>query len=91
VENPQIKVEVYDLKDSIQLLYSDNGVGMDNHTINHIFEPFFTTKRGEGGSGLGLSIVYNLITTLLKGKISCESNPMAGTIFTIIIKKEVDS
>ncbi|WP_042149923.1 MULTISPECIES: ATP-binding protein [unclassified Pseudoalteromonas] len=38
-----------------------------------LFELFFTTKRGQGGSGLGLNIVYNLVTQSLKGTITCES------------------
>jgi signal transduction histidine kinase len=40
-----------------------------------MFDPFFTTKRGQGGSGLGMHIVYNLVTQLLRGSITCESEP----------------
>jgi two-component system NtrC family sensor kinase len=50
-----------------------------------VFEPFFTTKRGQGGSGLGLHIVYNLVTQKLGGQIACESTPGVGTTFTIEI------
>jgi len=50
-----------------------------------IFEPFFTTKRGQGGSGLGLSIVYNLATKTLGGTILCTSAPDVGTEFMITI------
>jgi signal transduction histidine kinase len=50
-----------------------------------IFEPFYTTKRGQGGSGLGLHIVYNLVTQALGGRIKCESTPGSGTTFTIEI------
>jgi len=48
-----------------------------------IFEPFFTTKRGEGGSGLGMHIVYNLVTQKLGGSINCESKVGTGAKFTL--------
>ena len=50
-----------------------------------IFEPFFTTRRGSGGSGLGLHIVYNLVTATLKGFIRCFSKTGVGTRFEIMI------
>ena len=64
--------------------YSDNGIGMDTVTKERIFEPFFTTKRGSGGSGLGMHIVYNIVTQSLKGEITCKSSPGSGTIFSIL-------
>jgi len=70
----------------IELLYQDNGVGMSAETINRIYEPFFTTARGTGGSGLGMNIVYNLVTQKLGGTIQCESSPGQGTRFTIQFK-----
>jgi signal transduction histidine kinase len=48
-----------------------------------VFEPFFTTRRGSGGTGLGLHLVYNLVTQLLGGSITCASSPGHGTEFTI--------
>ena len=51
----------------------------------HIFEPFYTSTRGQGGSGLGLHIVYNLVSQRLHGSISCESKPGKGTSFLIQI------
>ncbi|NTV96546.1 MAG: DUF3365 domain-containing protein [Thiobacillus sp.] len=61
-----------------RLVYSDNGAGMDAHTLAHLFEPFFTTRRGRGGSGLGMYIVYNLATRILHGDIQCRSEPGRG-------------
>ncbi len=62
----------------VQLCYADNGKGVDAEHLPHIFDPFFTTKRGSGGSGLGMHIVYNLITQRLGGRISAASEPGAG-------------
>jgi signal transduction histidine kinase len=67
------------------LTYSDNGKGISKDIIGKIFDPFFTTKRGKGGTGLGLNIVYNIITQTLEGTIECESEVGIGTIFKITI------
>ncbi|MEG4574043.1 ATP-binding sensor histidine kinase [Microcoleus sp. N3A4] len=63
--------------------YADNGKGITAENLSKIFEPFFTTKRGQGGTGLGLHIIYNLVTQKLKGTISCESQVDKGTKFMI--------
>ncbi|MEG3894258.1 MULTISPECIES: ATP-binding sensor histidine kinase [unclassified Microcoleus] len=63
--------------------YADNGKGIPQENLSKIFEPFFTTKRGQGGTGLGLHIIYNLVTQKLKGTIGCESQLEKGTKFTI--------
>ncbi|TVQ21062.1 MAG: histidine kinase [Leptolyngbya sp. DLM2.Bin15] len=67
----------------IVLDYTDDGCGIPPENLGKIFEPFFTTKRGQGGSGLGLHIVYNLVTQKLGGTIQCESQPNLGTTFRI--------
>ena len=56
---------------------------------NKIFEPFYTTKRQFGGSGIGMSLVYNLVTQKLGGKFSLESEPDKGVHFTIVVPKDV--
>jgi signal transduction histidine kinase len=63
--------------------YRDDGCGMSEDVRKKIFDPFFTTKRGEGGSGLGLHIVWNLATQVLAGSINCDSTPGAGSSFEL--------
>jgi signal transduction histidine kinase len=63
--------------------YGDDGRGIPEENLSKIFEPFFTTGRGQGGSGLGLHIVYNLVTQKLDGTIRCESKVGVGTRFII--------
>lgn len=77
------------ISEQVKIVFSDNGAGIAKENISKIFEPFYTTNRTQGGSGLGLSVVYNLITGKLGGKISCSSVLGEGTTFTIIIPKQV--
>jgi two-component system, NtrC family, sensor kinase len=63
--------------------FHDDGAGMSEETLQHAFEPFYTTRRGSGGSGLGLYIVYNLVTQALRGTVRCESAPTKGTRFAV--------
>jgi len=67
------------------LKYTDDGKGIAKENQKKIFEPFFTTNREKGGSGLGMSIIYNLITTKLNGDITCESEVGEGSEFFIIM------
>jgi signal transduction histidine kinase len=67
--------------DNLHLEYSDNGKGIAQENLETIFEPFFTTHRAHGGSGLGMYICYNLITTQLQGMITCESQRGNGVVF----------
>jgi PAS domain S-box-containing protein len=69
--------------DNLIFQYQDDGAGIDNKTIAQIFTPFFTTNREQGGSGLGLHIVYNLVTQKLNGTIYCTSQKEHGTTFNI--------
>ena len=73
----------------VRLRYRDNGRGMSDAVRAQIFEPFFTTRRGQGGSGLGMHVVYNLVTQLLRGSIRVESVPEAGTLFEIFLPVEL--
>lgn len=81
--NGEITIEVSHVNDIVLLHYADNGSGMSEDIISKIYEPFFTTKRGRGGSGLGLSIIFNLVTQTLNGTIECNSKPNEGSSFDI--------
>jgi PAS domain S-box-containing protein len=82
-----ININAKRYKDGIKLIYKDDGVGIDKETLPKIFEPFFTTNREKGGTGLGLNIIYNIITRNLNGQISCNSENNQGVEFIIIIDK----
>lgn len=62
----------------VELDYSDNGHGIAPEVQRRVFEPFYTTKLGKGGSGLGLSIVHNLVQAIFKGQLRLESSPGQG-------------
>jgi signal transduction histidine kinase len=67
----------------ITILISDNGKGMTSEVLDYIFDPFFTTNRENGGSGLGMHLVYNIVTQQLNGLIHCSSIIGKGTQFII--------
>ncbi len=69
--------------DHVEVQFVDDGVGMSEDVQRRAFEPFFTTRRSCGGTGLGLHIVYNLVTRRLGGRLRLESEVGRGTTFTI--------
>ncbi|HEY8034857.1 MAG TPA: ATP-binding protein [Methylobacter sp.] len=80
----RLKIRVALLSDdNIRLLYSDDGQGIPPELQSKIFDPFFTTQRGNGGSGLGLHIVYNAVYQTLKGRLQMHSAFAQGTMFTL--------
>ncbi|MBF0177934.1 MAG: CHASE domain-containing protein [Magnetococcales bacterium] len=84
IEAGTITITVTEQDEQIKLTYADNGEGMDEESVKKVFDPFFTTKRGQGGSGLGMHIVYNLVTQTLQGTIQCVSAPNQGATFHIL-------
>jgi signal transduction histidine kinase len=73
--------------DDIELSFTDNGVGMTPEVQRQAFDPFFTTRRNEGGTGLGLHIVYTLVTQQFGGRMVLDSRLGQGTTFRIIMPK----
>ena len=79
----QIKIEIRRDGADAQIRYMDNGKGIPSDIMHKIFDPFFTTNRQAGRSGLGMHIVYNIITQKLKGAISCKDTQSKGVLFVI--------
>lgn len=73
IEQGEMTIDISVQDSNCQLIYTDNGAGVPESIKKRIFDPFVTTKRGEGGSGLGLHLVYNLVTQALNGKIQLDS------------------
>lgn len=86
-ETGEIIINIHENNSALSIRFNDTGHGISEDHLQHIFEPFFTTKRATGGSGLGLNIVYNIITSKLNGKITCKSKQGFGTTFEIEIPK----
>jgi signal transduction histidine kinase len=70
-------------RDTVRIVFSDDGRGIAPEHRAKVFDPFFTTGRDRGSTGLGLHIVYNLVTAKLHGTIDLDSEPGRGTRFTI--------
>ncbi|WPC76726.1 PAS domain-containing protein [Vibrio porteresiae] len=83
-QSGQIKMVITEVtKTEFRIDYQDDGKGISKEHVPKIFDPFFTTKRGTGGTGLGLNIVYNIITNVLGGSIVCHSTEGQGAQFII--------
>jgi len=67
----------------VEIRFSDDGVGIATDNLKRIFDPFFTTKLGQGGSGLGMSISYNIVTSLFGGELEVQSSPGQGSCFVL--------
>jgi PAS domain S-box-containing protein len=74
-------------KDNVEIIFSDNGCGMSLDVRRRAFDPFFTTRRDQGGTGLGLHIVYSIVTNRLGGRLDLDSEPGGGTRIRIILPK----
>lgn len=85
IEAGEITFDVCAQGRRLRLVYSDNGSGIPIEDQKRIFDPFFTTRRESGGSGLGMSIVHDLVTRQLGGEITCKSATGQGTAFTVTL------
>jgi PAS domain S-box-containing protein len=74
-------------RDNVEIIFSDNGCGMSLDVRRRAFDPFFTTRRDQGGTGLGLHIVYSIVTNRLGGRLDLESEPGGGTRIQIILPR----
>jgi len=63
----------------VRIRFSDDGVGMTDEVRRRAFDPFFTTRFGQGGSGLGLSLVFSITGSVLGGRIALDARPGDGT------------
>jgi signal transduction histidine kinase len=82
-----IRLTAQDDGDHVLIWHRDNGVGIPEEIMQRIFDPFFTSKLGQGGSGLGLSIVNNIVYGILKGHIKVFNEQ--GACFELRLPKEV--
>ncbi|MES2073821.1 MAG: ABC transporter substrate-binding protein [Pseudomonadota bacterium] len=87
-EYGRIFISAMTLGDAVQLVYQDNGAGIARELQHRVFEPFYTTKLGQGGSGLGLSIVHNMTQAIFKGRLRLESEPEQGVRFVFTLPLE---
>jgi signal transduction histidine kinase len=73
--------------EDVEIIFADNGAGMTPDVQRQAFDPFFTTRRNDGGTGLGLHIVYNLVTQQLGGRMMLDSRLGQGTTFRIMMPR----
>jgi nitrogen fixation/metabolism regulation signal transduction histidine kinase len=78
-----INIECVD-DNKVSIKFKDNGKGIPKHLLKRILDPFVTTKRGQSGSGLGMHLVYNLVTQALSGAITLVSEEGHGVQFAIV-------
>jgi len=85
-EEGKIEVQAWS-KDANEVVIEvrDSGRGIAPENLHRVFDPFFTTRLGQGGSGLGLHIVHNLVHSVLGGRIAVHSRPGAGATFSITL------
>jgi signal transduction histidine kinase len=86
-----VRTQVKRRGDYIYIDVADNGTGIPDEIKEKVFDPFFTTARAEGGSGLGLNIVYNTVYQKLAGKIEICDNEGGGTLFKIRFPVDPDA
>jgi two-component system, NtrC family, sensor kinase len=80
----EISISLKEGEQFSQIVFSDNGMGMDSELIGKIFDPFFTTKRVGDGTGLGLSVSYQIVRDH-GGRIEVESKPGEGSTFIVLL------
>lgn len=85
---PKIKIKAYSLKDVVYIEITDNACGISDENLSKIFEPFFTTKDAGSGTGLGMSMAFD-VAKMHGGSISVESRVGSYTQFTLTLSKKL--
>src|SRR6266849_596846 len=73
--------------DDVEIIFSDDGCGMSLDVRRKAFDPFFTTRRDQGNTGLGLHIVYSVVTNCLGGRLALDSEPGKGTRIRLVLPR----
>ena len=81
-----IKVQAFG-QDDVKVSFCDDGCGMSRDVRRQAFDPFFTTRRDQGGTGLGLHIVYSIVMNCLGGRLNLDSEPGKGTKIQLILPR----
>jgi signal transduction histidine kinase len=91
IHEKRIYVELNEKRDWVRLTYRDTGRGMNEETRAQAFEPFFTTKSEDGGTGLGMGVIHNLVVNFLKGDIELHSGECHGMTLTLRFPRDPGS
>jgi len=83
-----INIDVFEKGKEVHIIYKDSGKGIEKEVLPRIFDPFFTTNRKAGGTGLGLHIIYNIVTSQLGGTIKASSSIGNGVKFEIVLEND---
>jgi signal transduction histidine kinase len=86
---PEIDIKISTINDKVEIIYQDNGKGIDATIVKDVFEPFYTTNMGNNNLGIGLSIVYNLVVQLMQGNIQCKTR-QRGIMFCITLPLKIE-
>lgn len=89
-EEGTISIQVTHQERLLVMNYQDNGCGVATEDLPQLFTPFFSTEHNRGGSGLGLSVVKNLIEKTLLGTVTCSSAPQQGIQFCITLPIDLE-
>lgn len=86
----KIEINVTQIMNEIQFVFSDTGKGMSEEKLEQLFDPYFTANIKKGESGLGMLVIHDFATRILRGSINVESQPESGTSFMLTIPARVD-
>lgn len=87
IQKGVITIDVYEDRGNILFHYRDNGPGLSAEAKQKVFEPFYTTKRGAGGTGLGMSLVFNIVNQRLHGEIEIDHEVESGAAYRLVVPK----